>query len=231
MNTIFKHQFSFPLYLTVLMVLLSSCNSNLFTGRKFNLDLVKVDKKQVPIALKTNPNIKQIEPKEILLASNENPILLNEQLSVEYQELPSLEKSAPHSSNGLKEITGKYIKLPIIDTTKLKSNSEKSKEIDRRGKTWDGFSIASFSISLIAILLLFAFPLLTIIDFVLIFFFFEILLAVASIIFGAIGLKSTSKRKRKGRGFAIIGFCLGIAQLLYWIGITILVVLLISAYI
>jgi hypothetical protein len=73
--------------------------------------------------------------------------------------------------------------------------------------------------------------LLTIIDFVLIFFFFEILLAVASIIFGAIGLKSTSKRKRKGRGFAIIGFCLGIAQLLYWIGITILVVLLISAYI
>jgi hypothetical protein len=105
MNTKFKYQLSILLYPFVLMILFSSCSSNFLTGRKFNLDLVKVEKRQVPKVLKTNPNIKQIEPKEILLASNEDPIILNEQLSAEDQELPSLEKSTPHSSNELEKIT------------------------------------------------------------------------------------------------------------------------------
>jgi hypothetical protein len=227
-----KHSaFNFLLVLFVIILFLASCSSNFFTGRKLNLDLVKVEKKQVPKALKTNLNDKQIEQNEILLTSNENQIVLKGQLKIEEEEAPNLEKSKLHSSNGLEKITGKYIKLPIIDTTKLKSNSENSKEIDRRGKTWDGFSIASFSISVLAILLLFTFPLLLIFEFILIFYFFEILLALTSIIFGGIGLSRTSKKKRRGRGFALLGLCLGIAQILYWIGITILVVLLISAYI
>jgi hypothetical protein len=212
------------------MILFSSCSSNFLTGRKFNLDLVKVEKKQAPKASKTYPEFTKIEPTEILLASNENPIILNEQFEIEVTEPSKLEKATFNLSPDLENFSEKYIELAAVDTSKVKSNIELPNE-NKKVKTWDGFSIASFSISVLAILLLLAFPLLSILEFILIFFFFEILLAVASIIFGAIGLKRTSKKKRRGRGFAILGLCLGIAQILYWIGITILIVLLISAYI
>jgi hypothetical protein len=230
MNTKFKNQLSSLLYSFVLLILFSSCSSNFLTGRKFNLDLVKVEKKQALKTSKTYPEFTKIEPAEILLASNEDPIVLNEKFEIELTEPSKLEKATFNPSPDLENFSDKSIKLSVVDTSKVKSNIEIPND-NKMVKTWDGFSIASFSISLLAILLLFTFPLLTIIDFVLIFFFFEILLAVTSIIFGAIGLKRTSKKKRKGRGFAIFGFCLGIAQLLYWIGITILVLILISALI
>ncbi len=230
MNTKFKYQLSSLLYSFVLMILFSSCSSNFLTGRKFNLDLVKVEKKQAPKASKTYPEFTKIEPSEILLAYNEDPDVLNEKFKIEVTEPSKLEKATFNPSPDFENFSEKYIELAAFDTSKVKSNIELPKE-NKKGKTWDGFSIASFSISLFAILLLFTFPLLTILEFILIFFFFEILLAVASIIFGAIGLKRTSKKKSKGRGFAIIGFCLGIAQLLYWIGITILLLILISAFI
>ena len=205
MNT--KNTVNTILYSLLMMLLISSCSSNFLSGRKFNLDLVKVEKKQIE---KASPKVAlQIPGKstEVISASSENQILLS---SFERQILnDDLDLNLQQDSIVLSKINTSTKHLSVVlDSINVKKATAEPKA-PAPNVHWDWVSILSIVAGLISAILLGFF----LSELILLWLFLSLL----SLVLGAIGLSRTEYGKLKGRGFAIAGFILGLAQLIFLI--------------
>jgi hypothetical protein len=191
------------------ILILSSCSSNLFTGRRFKLDLVKVEK-SIPEHLPIT-NI-QISPRQTIKpqATSNKDHLDIKPLSIKLNSLQ------PDVNSKQKSIHKQNLEQESQTQSNLivKSNSNVFED-DTIQNGFDWISLVSL-ISGIAGTFLFIYLLFTGYSglwMVSLFF---------SIILGIFGIFRTRHKKRKGKGFAIAGLTLGVLQILYLITIIIL---------
>ena len=188
-----------PLLTLAAILFLSSCSSNLFTGRKFNLDLVKVDKSKTNEVARKDSKTTEIKTSESLIASTENSYVeIAKPSQIETWEI-SKPKSTENPQNIqsdskslIKENT-KKADVKISPKSILKPNKPSS---SKNGGEWDWASIVSLAAGVVG---LFVAP---------------ILFGIVAIVFGAIGMSRTSNGKRRGKGFAIAGLILGIIEVI-----------------
>jgi hypothetical protein len=186
---------SYPVLALALILLLSSCSSNLFTGRKFDLDLVKVEKKKPNEISRKDSKTTEIKSNDAILASSELGY-------VEIEKPTKIENWESSTLNGIDQTKNEE----VVKSSKSKENqvnnnlTKKAKpnkpSSPKDGSSWDWASIVSLSAGVLG---LFTAP---------------ILFGVVAIVFGAIGMSRTSKGKGKGKGFAIAGLVLGIIEVL-----------------
>lgn len=171
----------------------------MFTGRKFNLDLVKVDKNKTNQVIRKDSKATEIKTSEALVASTENSYVeISKPSQIENWEI-SKPKSLENSQTKNVAETKSIIEKPNKSDSKitLKSNSKPNKPIStKEGGEWDWASIVSLSAGVLGLFVA-ALP-----------------LGICAIVFGAIGMSRTSGGKRKGKGFAIAGLILGILEVL-----------------
>lgn len=169
------------------ILLLSSCKLGIITGKKFQLDLVKVQKEKPKFFEKKMPA--ELENKELILASTEANFA-----SFSQAEKRVFTKKSniiqPTSSHYLEKESGGKKQIPSTAPVPKEETPKEEK------KEWDWASITSFTVGLVGLLsftlgVLFVFGLF-------------------ALVFGIIGLNRTAKGKRKGRGLAIAGTIIGI---------------------
>jgi hypothetical protein len=189
----------FPLLSLVAILFLSSCSSNLFTGRKFNLDLVKVDKNKTNQVIRKDSKATEIKTSEALVATTENSYVE----IAKPDQIENWEISKPKSTENPQNIQSDSKSL-IKENTKKADDKIAPKSISKPNKSsssksggeWDWASIVSLSAGVLGLFVA-ALP-----------------LGICAIVFGAIGMSRTSGGKRKGKGFAIAGLILGILEVL-----------------
>ncbi len=193
-----KYNSHFFFFTFMLMIMLSSCSHNLFTGRRFNLDLVKVERKQVEKSSNTTAFKHLKKSDDIVYPISENHFVLNEgKLIADKRELLS-KVNAKETSSFLKTTKNK---ISFIDSTKVKQNIA-APNIDIKEIHNDVYSKNSFLFFVLSLFfLVFRFSLWSLI--------IMLIFSVIAIILGIIGLKNTSNGKAYGKGLAILGLVLG----------------------